>query len=273
MKRRDVTNHAVYMNEPRGNNSLNYWILDGIKKLIKINIIDSDIDIMEKLASDILTYLGIDCINVELGIVGGKNCCIIDTFETESESLYDIIFDWKDINTGLTYEDIDLCFEQMFFNFENRLYNILHSELEEIKKSYIRMILGDCILGNFDRHLGNVGILYDEQKRKFRLAPSYDNAMAFKGYNLFKTYNCCIGKQNFKIQDVITYIVQNYSNIIRDIIIKLDVLSREGIKEILSNYEIDLGKEEYIIKYIRVVNTIIQQEAIKENEVDSQVLV
>lgn len=271
MKRKDVTNYPIYMKEPRGNNSENYWIIDGIKKLVKINIIDSDIDIMEKLASDILKYLGIDCINVELGIVGDKKCCIIDTFETESESLYDVIINWKDINTGATYEDIDLCFKQMFLNFKHRLYKVSHQELEEIKKSYIRMIFGDCILGNFDRHLGNVGILFDERTHRFRLAPAYDNAFAFKGYNLFKTHKCCIGKQNFKIQDVIPYIIQNYSDIVSDIIDSLNLLSEMAIEEILSNYDIDPGKKDYIINYIRAVNNLVQREAIRTSEVESQV--
>ncbi len=264
MKRRDITEFEVYMNEPRGNNNQNYWILDGNKKLIKTNSVDSDLDVMEKLASDILKCLGIDCINVELGINGGRNCCIIETFETKSESLYDMIIDWKNVDTESASDDIDLCFEQMFFHFKHNLYNISNCELEQIKESYIRMIFGDCITGNFDRHLGNVGILFDEKKHQFRLAPSYDNAMSFKGYNLFKTYKCCIGKQSFKIDDVLAYLVQNYSNTISDIIYNLNILATKDIEEIVSNYEIDLGKKQYIIKYIRKVNQIAEYEANKE---------
>lgn len=267
MKRIDITEYDVYMKEPRGNGSQNYWILyDGRKSLVKTNVIDDDIDAMEKLASDILKYLGIDCTNVELGTNDGKNCCIVDTFETESESLYDVIIDWKDMDTGSVYDDIDLCFEQMFYHFK-RLYNISNSELEQIKRAYIRMIFGDCLIGNFDRQLKNVGILFDENKRQFRLAPSYDNAMAFKGYNLFKVCKCCVGNQSFKIDDVLAYIVQNYSSIIGDIICELGALGEKDIEEIVSKYEIDPGKKQYIAKYIKAVNQIVEYESIPEEKI------
>lgn len=273
MKRKDVTNYKIYMKEPRGSSTKNYWIIDGIKKLIKTNFLDdTDLDIMEKLASDILKYLDIDCINVELGINDGKNCCIIDTFETKSESLYDVIIDWKDMDTGSNYNDIDLCFEQMFFHFKHKLYNISHSELGQIKKAYIRMILGDCILGNIDRRLGNVGILFDEENHQFRLAPSYDNARAFSGYNfcgeeLFKTYYCIIGEQRFKSEDIATYIVQNYNDLISDITFKLEVLGQKDIEQMVTNYEIDSAKKQHIIEYIRAINTFIKQETIEEKKV------
>lgn len=269
MKRTDITQNGIYMKEPRGNNYQNYWILhNGIKKLVKPNTFkEDDFDIMEKLASDILKYLGIDCTNVELGVSDGKNCCIVETFETESESLYDIIVKWKNINTGTVYDDIDLCFEQMFSIFKHRFHNISNSNLEQIKKAYVRKILGDCIIDNFDRHLGNLGVLFNEIKREFRLAPSYDNAMAFKGYKIFKTHKCCIGGQSFKIDDVLFYIVQSYGDIVSDIIYKLNDLKEEKIEEMSSEYEIDLGKKEYIAKYIRAVSQIVEYDPCEERKV------
>ncbi|MDD3392626.1 MAG: hypothetical protein PHE54_03720 [Bacilli bacterium] len=265
MNRIDITKYDVYMQEHRGSDNGKYWIYDVIKKLVKTYPSDCDYDIMEKLASDILNYLEIDCINVELGINNLKNCCIIDSFETESESLYDIVIEWKDIKKGSIYEEIGLCFEQMFFHFEHDLYKISFSDLAQIKKAYIRMILGDCIIGNFDRHLGNVGILFDEKREKFRLAPSYDNAMAFKGYKLFKIHKCCIGKQSFSVDKIITYIVHEYRDVVTDIAFKLDLLQQSDIEKIVSRYEIDLGKQEYIIKYIRIISQIINYEKSKDN--------
>ena len=41
---------------------------------------------------------------------------------------------------------------------------------------YIKMLIFDCLIGNNDRHDENWGLLYDRDRKLFKLAPIYDNA-------------------------------------------------------------------------------------------------
>ena len=45
---------------------------------------------------------------------------------------------------------------------------------EELRGFFWDMFIADALLGNFDRHNGNWGILVDEAKRTAEIAPIYD---------------------------------------------------------------------------------------------------
>ena len=44
-----------------------------------------------------------------------------------------------------------------------------------LKKHFWKMFVVDALLGNFDRHNGNWGVIVNEQTMKSRIAPVYDN--------------------------------------------------------------------------------------------------
>ena len=276
-RRKDVSAFPIFMPEKRGSTNDIYWIFDQItktSKLIKNNDVESIIhkeqDVIEKLASDILKYLKIKCMNVELGTNNGKNCCILDNFLTEADSLYDIkgVFDFVEVNSGDIMDDIDNCFTQMFWNFADKQYEISNLELEEMRKDYVRIIFGDCILSNYDRHSGNVAVIYNEQEEWFRLAPSYDNANSFIGCDLPINYECRIGNQNFKMGSVLIYILQNHYEYIEDIVSQLDDLVAEDLFYIIGDYngEINPDKQQYIFDYISTINEIVQSELIQSKK-------
>lgn len=47
-------------------------------------------------------------------------------------------------------------------------------EVQRLKDFFWNMFIADALLGNFDRHNGNWGILVDEQKQSAEIAPVYD---------------------------------------------------------------------------------------------------
>jgi len=269
----DISNYPVFLPEKRGSTDNNYWIFDQTKKIAKLiknsnvdSIIHRDQDVIEKLSSDILSYLKIKCMNVKLGYNNGKNCCILDNFLTEVDSLYDIkgVFEFVEVDSGDIMDDIDNCFTQMFWNFADKQYEISDIELEEMRKDYVRIVFGDCILSNYDRHTGNVAIIYNEREKWFRLAPSYDNANSFLGSDLLVKYECRIGNQSFKMGNVLTYILQNHYKYVEDIISSLDTLVAENLIFIIGKYkgEISPDKQQYIMNYVNTINEIVQSELI-----------
>ena len=50
----------------------------------------------------------------------------------------------------------------------------LHNCVEEAKEAYWETIVGDALIGNFDRHKNNFGYLVNEETRDVRPAPIYD---------------------------------------------------------------------------------------------------
>lgn len=52
---------------------------------------------------------------------------------------------------------------------------VLCNDAEELWKSYWERFIGDALVGNFDRHMGNWGYITDTQAQKIYASPIYDN--------------------------------------------------------------------------------------------------
>ena len=262
MERIDVASFAKTHEEPRGNND-KYWVDD---KLVKYNDPTCpDTDVMESISSFILMYLGIKQVDVELGYnsnsemveemnLNDNNCCIIDSFLTEEgDTLVGLPSKWSKILSDDEQKNISGCFYKMFKIF-SEFRDISEEDLENMKRDYVRQVLGDCIIGNEDRRLKNIGVIYNEKHGSYRLAPSFDNALAFSAFAFSgDDAYCFVGEQNFRSEDIIDYIVNHYLDYISDIPEKLEELSSFGIDIVLKNYEEDipLEKREYICASIK----------------------
>lgn len=53
---------------------------------------------------------------------------------------------------------------------------VLCDYAEELWDSYWERLVGDALVGNFDRHMGNWGYITDTQSNKIYASPIYDNA-------------------------------------------------------------------------------------------------
>ncbi len=228
-----------------------FWVIDnGVKKLVKVSE-NNDQDIMEYLTSIILKKLNISCVNVELGIdnLSGKNCCLVTSFlNDEADVSYDI-YDWTVVRDKDENKELDMCFKQVFDKYAN-LHMI--SNFEQIKKDYLRILFGKCITDNLDAKLENIGLIFNEKTKQYRLPPSYDNGLSFSSFKSIGSPHCCVGNQYFKISNIINYITDNYFECVEDIINNLKNLPEEMELE-LAKLEINLDKKLYIINYIRSI--------------------
>ena len=259
MQRIDISKLDFLRIEPRGK-AVNekFWVIDnGVKKLVKVSN-NSDQDIMEYLTSVILKKLNISCVDVQLGydLYARHNCCLITNFLTdEADVSYDIL-EWIPIKDSTKEKELHLCFEQIFNKFFS-LSMISKDNGEQLKKQYIRILFGKCLTENIDAKLENIGLIFNEKTKQYRLPPSYDNGFSFNSFKSIGIPYCCVGYQYFEIPDIINYIIDNYFEFVDDIIVNLDNLIEE-LDNILINYEIKEEKKKYIIEYIKNMHEYIK---------------
>ncbi|MCI9110781.1 MAG: hypothetical protein HFH47_03085 [Bacilli bacterium] len=274
MERINISNFKIISEEPRGYSD-KYWVIDGQKKLIKYNgSVCKDQDVMECISSIILKHLGIKCVNVKLGYnpvsevlkqmnIESRNCCIIDSFlENPADVTINLLNNpWpKKVNSD-EQKNISSCFYKLFKIFED-LKGIKEEDLKQMKVDYIRMVLGDCIIDNEDRRLKNIEAIYNEKNATYRLAPSFDNGLAFNAFNIGDTEGYCyIGNQEFPVASIIEYIIKHYLEEVEDIIRNLELLIQNNLEQIISTYGQLISPEKlvYIYDYLNEVNQMIKE--------------
>ena len=258
MQRIDVSKLEFLKIEPRGKAIFEkFWVDDnGVKKLVKVSE-NNDQDIMEYLTSIILKKLNIPCVDVELGIDGlsGKNCCLVTSFLNEADVSYDI-YECEIIRDKDEDKELDLCFKQVFSKYAN-LYGF--DDVSKLKKDYIRILFGKCLTDNLDAKLENIGLIFNEETKQYRLPPSYDNGLSFNSFKSIGTPYCCVGNQYFEIPKIIDYILINHFDYIEDILNNLSILN-DDLNSILDPLEIPLDKKRYIINYLKTIEQYMRKE-------------
>ncbi len=272
MERIDVSKLIKRLNEPRGFSD-KYWIhYKDDDMLIKYNgYACPDQDVMECISSDILNLLDINTVNVALGFNTNmeldieKKCCIVKSFlSCPGDVTINLLNNkWTRVKTDNIQKNISSCFLKIFTMF-SRLMDISDDDFNNMKKDYIRTVFGDCIIDNEDRRLKNIEAIFNESDFSYRLAPSFDNGLAFNAFNGINTNDfdgyCYIGNQEFPASEIIKYIIEHYYEYISDIIYKLDNFINNDLDLITSKYvgEIDSKKLVYINDYINYTNNFIK---------------
>ncbi len=129
--------------------------------------------ISEHIASSIFNLLGIKAQKTMLGTftVNGKQkivCACLD-FTANGKQFYDFcsikntVLDSDSNGSGTDLEDILEAIEKQQY-----VDPIL------LKEHFWNMFVADALLGNFDRHNGNWGFLYDSHEKVREIAPIYD---------------------------------------------------------------------------------------------------
>lgn len=129
--------------------------------------------ISEHIASSIFNMLGIKAQETMLGTftVNGKEkivCACLD-FTEDGKKFYDFcsikntVLESDSNGSGTELEDILEAIEKQQY-----VDPIL------LKKHFWEMFAADALLGNFDRHNGNWGFLYDPKNKQREIAPVYD---------------------------------------------------------------------------------------------------
>ncbi len=268
MQRIEVSTLDFIKIEPRGKGVLEkFWVNhENKKKLVKINGTDSDQDLMEKISSIILNALGINTVEVDLGYdsYSKANCCLVTNFLTDEDDILYDTYDCDVIRRSDEKEEIKVCFEQIFLKYAS-LTLISESNLSQLKKDFVRIIFGKCLTDNLDSKLENVGLIFNERTKTYRIPPSYDNGLSFHNYKSISVSYCCIGNQYFQIPLVVDYLLDNYIDDIKDIVVDLDNLVNGNLALLLSDCQLDEEKKQYIIEYMINLNNKIRQKLRKED--------
>lgn len=143
----------------------------GEKKPTNLSYVNSCIS--EHIASNIFNMLGIKAQETVLGTYssGGKTrlVCGCRDFTSGGKLLFDFcsiknsIIDSESDGMGTELDEIlETIEKQQFVN------------PEKLKKHFWDMFAADALLGNFDRHNGNWGFLYDSRLDRTEIAPVYD---------------------------------------------------------------------------------------------------
>lgn len=155
-------------------NGCNYMLKfppSGAKKPTELSYTNSCIS--EHIASTIFRMIGIDTQETMLGnfTVNGKNktVCACKDFTGQGTMLYDFcsikntIIDSEHNGSGTELEELlETIQKQQFVN------------PTELEQHFWNVFIVDALLGNFDRHNGNWGFLYDSNSQTSRIAPVFD---------------------------------------------------------------------------------------------------
>lgn len=124
----------------------------------------------EHLASSVYQTLGIETQYTLLGLYNGKEVVACKDFCEPGERI---------INFGMIKNQ---CIDSAHNGFGTELSSVLEAietqqvyDPVELKQHFWRMFAADALLGNFDRHNGNWGVIVNEIHQSVRIAPVYDN--------------------------------------------------------------------------------------------------
>lgn len=143
----------------------------GVKKPTELSYTNSCIS--EHIASSVFNLLGIQAQETMLGTftVKGKTkvVCACKDFSVSGKRLFDFcaikntIIDSDSNGSGTEMEDImDTIDRQQYVT------------PQVLREHFWNVFVVDALLGNFDRHNGNWGFLYDDNKNEAEIAPIYD---------------------------------------------------------------------------------------------------
>ena len=143
----------------------------GNKKPTELSYTNSSIS--EHIASSIFNMIGIKAQKTKLGTftVNGKVkiVCACKDFTDKNKNLYDFcsikntVIDSEHNGTGTELSDVIETIEKQQF-----------VSPEELLKHFWNVFVVDALLGNFDRHNGNWGFLFDDETQTSEIAPVFD---------------------------------------------------------------------------------------------------
>lgn len=160
--------------------------INKIPCIIKLPLLGSMNVYSEYIASNFMRKLGVYCQEVHFGIYNGQLVDVIVDFTakdgSELHTLGDIIKSGKDDDSSVEENAKDIEF---YIDHYLKMPNI---RKELAKQQFWNMVICDAILGNIDRHVGNLGYL--SKNGQHTLAPLYDNSnnIFYEAYMIIDEY-------------------------------------------------------------------------------------
>ena len=152
-----------------------FWVVSdsGEQFLVKTGEKNKASPYTEHIASKFLNLLGIDTHHTELGSFDGTSCVFCKDICVEGQ----LLRPYLDISDSLITPTSRIGFEYS----TSHILEILQSEEE--RDFFFKMLIGDALIGNGDRHGGNWGFLYKYNGERV-FAPLYDNEKSFRSQDV-----------------------------------------------------------------------------------------
>lgn len=213
-------------------------------------------DVRERLASDILNSVGIECADIDLVYdeTTKQNACFSNYIITDDERL---IEPWCHNFVVKSDDKIDNFVEKYIQGVKAVTNN--KKFLKECRKNTYKKIYMGCILDQYDIKPDNLPIVYNDKTGKAKIAAWFDNATAFKEDSL--------QKQDFfdsiSSDEVFSQLFTKHYNEIKELANKVEsVLSEENINKLFSA---DYVKDAFSDKEVESIKSRFKRQVEKSN--------
>lgn len=126
----------------------------------------------EYMSSHILEIAGFDVHHTFIGTRGGDLLVACENFTSDHQYLIEFgQYMRKHYDSGDIGRVPDICQIDHVLHYDP----ILCRDAQHLWQSYWERFIGDALVGNFDRHMGNWGYITDTQAQKIYPSPIYDN--------------------------------------------------------------------------------------------------
>lgn len=165
------------------------WIVKypkNTKNMRNVAIPYTTASLSEYIGSNIYDILGIDVHKTELGIRNDKLVVVCKDFCKNIGDLRELrtiknTYN-KELNEKLETSLVSTS-DSHLIDIEDILihldYNPILKNVPYVKERFWEQVIVDVLINNNDRNNGNWGVLYDERRDYYELAPVYDNGAAF----------------------------------------------------------------------------------------------
>lgn len=213
-------------------------------------------DVREKLASDILTSLGIDCAKIDLVYdeTTGQNACFSNYIINDEEVLIDPNIEY-DAKSNLN--DIDSFVKKYISGVKEITQD--KKFINECTENIYKNIYMGCILDSYDLKSDNIPIVNNVRTREKRICAWFDFGTAFKPDAIQKKYFF----QSMSSDEVFNELFTKNYDKIKDIANNVkNVLSRENIDKLFS---VDYVKESFSNKEFEEIKNRFESQVGKSN--------
>lgn len=168
----DFSQFEVDVYSYRGSDNKRCVYMDGRYYMVKLadNEMAGNV-ISEYLGSHIMQTLGLEAHNTLLGRWGDIMAVACEDFCQDGAKLHE--FSWY-MQTVMHHRDVckHITYKQLYKTFDECKF--LQPIRDKAVKTYWDMIVGDALIGNFDRHKDNWGYLVSPATQSIAPAPIYD---------------------------------------------------------------------------------------------------
>lgn len=178
----------------------------------------------EFIAEEIASDYGILHAHYEMGRYNNEDIIMSEAVYGEDEIMYSL-----DDLCYMYNESIDCNFMDIWYFFEKHFPNNVVDVMDQL----INMFLYDVLIGNGDRHLGNISVIYNKTLDSIRLAPLFDNEMIGERMAIYYgLYDLKIDREDNEVNGLYEFLSSSDNMYVKLVEDKLKIISNGNLDNI-----------------------------------------